>query len=40
MLFLGNLGVFEILVVLVFVLAPFILACWLVVAAIRWLNRH
>ena len=28
------------IIVLLFVLAPIILLCWLVVALIRWLNRH
>lgn len=38
-LFLGVGGA-EFTIVLLFVLAPIILLCWLVVALIRWLNRH
>jgi len=32
--------IFNVLVLFFFGLVPFILCCWLVVAAIRWLNRH
>lgn len=30
----------HILLMLIFGVVPFVLFCWLVVAAIRWLNRH
>lgn len=26
--------------VLLFIVAPVVLVCWLLIAAIRWLNRH
>ena len=39
-LFLGAFTGIEVFVMLLFVLAPIILLCWLVVALIRWLNRH
>lgn len=30
----------EWLIIGLFLLIPFVLLCWLIIAAIRWLNRH
>ena len=37
LLFIGGIGVSE-LIMLLFVFAPFILVCWLIIALIRYLN--
>ena len=37
--FIGNLGTGEIIISLLFVVVPFILVCWLIIALIRYLNR-
>ena len=37
--FIGNLGTVEIIIGLLFVMVPFILVCWLIIALIRYLNR-
>lgn len=34
-----NLGTGEIIIISLFVLVPFILVCWLIIALIRYLNR-
>lgn len=31
---------YSFLIMLIFALIPFVLVCWLIVALIRWLNRH
>lgn len=31
---------YSFLIMLIFGLIPFVLFCWLLVALIRWLNRH
>lgn len=38
LLFIGGLGTSEILMMLLFLFAPFILFCWLIIALIRYLN--
>lgn len=30
----------DYLILLVFFLIPFVLICWLIIALIRWFNRH
>lgn len=37
--FIGNLGIGEIIIGLLFVMVPFILFCWLIIVLIRYLNR-
>lgn len=37
--FLGNIGVFEWLFIIIIYLVPFILVCWLLIEIIRWLRR-
>lgn len=39
MCFLGNVGDFSFLIMMLFVLISFFLVCWLLVEVIRWLRR-
>lgn len=33
-------GDYSFIIMLFFGLVPFVLICWLIIALIRWLNRH